>query len=105
MTKAIVFVDPDRLLPNASICLNYCIALGYHVVGVVRGSWDEVIKMTGSRKAEVVVVAEDCDLPADRTPRVEIVAHETPAAGTGVAKPPGSRRDTRTRVIRRIAGA
>lgn len=98
MTKAIVFVNADRLLPNASICVQYCLAMGYAVVGVVRGSWDEVIGLTRERKAEVVVVAEDDDLPPDRKPRVEIVAHQR-------AEPAGHRTVRTSRIIRRAAGA
>lgn len=108
MIRAVVFVDPDRLLPNASICIQHCLAMGYHVVGVVRGSWDEVIRLTRTRKAEVVVVAEDDDLPPDRTPRVEIVSRRFPAASEDQAGRRGSLggRSIRTaRIIRRAAGA
>lgn len=97
MKNAIVFVDPEHLLPNASICIEYALAMGYHVIGVVRGDWDEVIRMNRSGTAEVVVVAEQDDLPRDRTPRVEVVAH-MPAPG---AEP--RRATDRTHVIRRDA--
>lgn len=97
MTRAVVFVDPEHLLPNASRCIEYALAMGYHVVGVVRGNWDEVIKMNRSGAAEVVVVAEQDDLPRDRTPRVEVVAH-MPAPGEQLR--PATER---THVIRRSA--
>jgi hypothetical protein len=97
VTRAIVFVNPEHLLPNAHICIEYALSMGYHVVGVVRGSWDEVIKMNRSGEAEVVVVAEQDDLPRNRTPRVEVVAH-MPAPGEQPRKA-----TERTHVIRRTA--
>lgn len=121
MTNAIVFVNPNHLLPNASACYQYCLAAGYNVVGIVR-SWEEAIGVnradpeTEEVSADVVVVAEEADLPPDRTPRLEIVAYARPEIffqakaeheallntdGPATPKVKPSRRE-RTRVIRRI---
>lgn len=121
MTRAVVFVNPDHLLPNAHACYQYCLALGYSVVGLVR-TWDEAIVVNRADPdrevaAEVVVVAEEADLPPDRTPRLEIVAysrpeiffqakaeHEAMLNGEPAPAPAPARAAKRTRVIRRIAG-
>lgn len=121
VTNAIVFIHPDRVLPNAHACYQYCLSLGYNVVGIVR-SWEEAIGINRADperdevSAEVVVVAEEADLPPDRTPRLEIVAyarpeiffqakaeHEALLSGEPAPALAPIRRGKRTRIIRRIA--
>lgn len=74
--QAIVFVLSSRLLPDAAICIEYCRALGYHMVGVIRDDWAKACDYLYHGKADVVVVADDRTLDPDRTPRVEVVAHQ-----------------------------
>lgn len=122
--NAVVLVHPDRLLPNAAICYQYCLALGYNAVGLVR-SWEEAINVnradpgTADVAAEVVIVADEAELPPDRRPRLEVVSLMRPeiyfqakaqfnALENGDGPVPAivspSRRE-RTRVIRRsVAG-
>lgn len=120
MTKAVVLVNPDRLLPNAHACYQYCLAVGYQIVGIVR-SWEEAIGVNRADpaaevSAEVVVVAEEADLPPDRTPRLEVVAyarpeiffqakaeHEAVQNGEPAPAPAPIRRGKRTRLIRRTS--
>lgn len=122
VTNAVVFIHPDRVLQNGNACIQYCISLGYNVVGLVR-SWEEAIGInradpeTEEVSAEVVVVAEEADLPPDRSPRLEIVAYARPEIffqakaeheallNNGASPAPTSVRPSRrerTRVIRRI---
>lgn len=120
MTRAVVFVNPDRLLPNAHACYQYCLAVGYQIVGIVR-SWEEAIGINRADpgaevSAEVVIVAEEADLPPDRTPRLEVVAyarpeiffqakaeHEAVLNGEPAPAPAPTRRGERTRIIRRTS--
>lgn len=76
-THAIVYVLTSRLLPDADICINYCLAHGYHVVGVVRDDWRTACGYLYRGEADVAVVADARSLNPQRAPRVEVVAHQT----------------------------
>lgn len=110
VVQAMVFVLSHRLLPDAGICIEYCITHGYHMGGVIRDDWAKAVDYLYSGKCEVLVVASDETLDPDRTPRVEVVAHQQgqpqprpqrPDVPTG--RRPSLRRGERTRMIRRTA--
>jgi hypothetical protein len=73
--NAMVYVLSDRLLPDAQICIDYCLRQGYTMGGVIRDDWDKAIDYLYSGEAGVLIVADDETLDPDRTPRVEVVAH------------------------------
>lgn len=103
MINAVVFVVTKHLLPDTERCISYCLARGYHMIGVVKDDWAAAIAMLVDGRASVVVADSPDHIPADREPRVEYVCHAgrtRPNAGPGI-----SPRETRTRVIRRNAGA
>lgn len=117
MVNAIILVHPDRLLFHGHICFQYALMAGYNVsIGLVR-DWGEAVHLVQARQAEVVIVADEDDLPAARTPRVEIVSHLRPdlyfqaladqealdGAGPAPVSLGSGRRNERPRVIRRIA--
>lgn len=90
--NAMVFVLSDRLLPDAQICIDYCLRMGYTMAGVIRDDWSKAVDYLYAGDCGVIVVADDNTLDPDRTPRVEVVAH-MPAHGRTCTP--------RTRVIRR----
>jgi hypothetical protein len=91
-TTAMVFVLSDRLLPDAQICIDYCLAQGYVMGGVIRDDWQKAVDYLYTGEAGVIIAASDETLDPDRTPRVEVVAHMPVRGRTCVP---------RTRVIRR----
>lgn len=104
MINAVVFVLTQHLLPDSDRCISYCLARGYRMVGLVKDDWEAAIAMLITGKASVIVAESPDHVPADRQPRVEYVSHAGPArpenAGPGIGQ-----RETRTRLIRRNAGA
>ena len=91
MTRAVVFVRSDEFDPHATRCTIFAEEVGYEIAGIVRDDWPAVLKMLGDGEASVVLVSVEDHLPADRKPRIEVVANQ------------GVRRfEARTRVIRRI---
>ena len=96
-TQAIVFVLSKHLMPNAHICYEYCLTLGYHAIGLVRDDWQKACDYASAGEADVIVVADEGDMKPDRTPRVEVVAHDPRFAGPA-ARPGGAER---THLIRR----
>lgn len=109
-TNAIVFVLSSRLLPDADVCIKYCLQHGYHVRGVVRDDWHAACGYLYRGEADVVVVADARSLDPDRAPRVEVVAHqntppERPDVPTGRApgrhRRGGLGRAKRTRMLNR----
>jgi hypothetical protein len=74
-TNVVIFTQPARLMINLAICSRHCQELDYEAIAVVRGDWGEAMDYLAGGEAEVIVVAEDDDLPPDRTPRIEVVAH------------------------------
>lgn len=94
-TEAIVFVLSKHLLPNAAICIEYCVRSGYNMVGVVRDDWTEAMRMVHSGTADVIVVADERDMAPDRTPRVEIISHQNARSAGPAAVQPARRRTSR----------
>jgi len=100
-TNIVIFAQPDsRMMAKIGICTQYCLEAGYEAIAVVRGVWEEAMDYVAAGEAEVIVAAEDGDLPADRTPRVEVVSHMRPNALDDVYRP-GPNRNERTHVIPR----
>lgn len=93
MAKAVVFVRSDDFDPHATRCTIYCEEQGYELVGVILDDWDRVDEMRDRKEVNVVVVSEESHLDPDRPFRVEVVAHAA-----------SSRREGRTRLIRRVWG-
>jgi hypothetical protein len=108
--QAMVFVLSHRLLPDAGICIEYCLRQGYVMCGVVRDDWDKAIDYLYRREADVLVVADARTLDPDRTPRVEVVAHhhtqpQRPDVPTGRRGGRHRRKPERTRMLKRDAAA
>lgn len=109
--EAMVFVLSRRLFPDVGICIEYCIAQGYAMSGVIQDDWRKACDYLWSGKCEVLVVADDETLDPDRAPRVEVVAHQhtdpsRPDVPTGHREPGAEVRHVRTaRIIRRDAEA
>lgn len=101
---AVVFVSTQHLLPDAHRCINYCRTQGYSMIGVVKDDWTTALEYITSGKAAVLVVADEQHLDPARTPRIEVVTHgrQTNAGGRSAK---GKTRNTRTRIVRRNAGA
>lgn len=105
--EAIVFCLSARLFPDAGRCIDYCIAMGYHMGGVIRDDWHAAIEHIYTGKAQVLVVADVDHLDPDRAPRIEVVAdrlrNEPPAEGRERRyrtsrlnrRPPGDKRTNR----------
>lgn len=94
MTKAVIFVKSDDFDPHATRCTLYCEERGYEIAGVVMDDWGAVQQMLGDGQASVALVSTEEHLPAQRKPRIEVVANAISA-----------RWAKRTRVIRRSGGA
>ncbi len=93
--KAAIFVvDPGDIQATAR-CLDHCTSRGYHVVGIVTKTWDAAATMLRTGTAGIIVVDSHADLPADATPRCEVVADQGPVRAAYSV--PAQRR---TRVIR-----
>ncbi len=109
--RAMVFVLSHRLLPDVGICIDYCIAHGYHMDGIVKDDWTKAVDYLYSDKCDVLVVAGDETLDPDRIPRIEAVAHQhtqpaRPDIPIGRRRPGDRVRGVRTsRITRRDAGA
>lgn len=104
--EAIVFVMSNHLITDADRCIKYCLARGYHMVGVIKDDWMAAMDMLHDGRAEVLVIADPQHLPADRAPRVEYVAFEDPHAtdhAPGAPRSARNQRTERTRVVRRNA--
>jgi hypothetical protein len=93
MTRAVVFVRSDEFDPHATRCTIYAEEQGYELTGIVVDDWDAVTRMLGDGEASVAIVSTENHLPAERKPRVEVVANAH-----------SSRWEKRTRVIRRAWG-
>jgi len=81
--RTIIYVpdtaDTDRWY---RLALDYCERRRYEVVSVVTersdgGCWADVVEMLRVGEAEVVVVGRRDHLPAQRRPRVEVIAEAT----------------------------
>lgn len=111
--EAMVFVLSRRLFPDVGICIEYCIAQGYAMCGVIQDDWTKACDYLHSGKADVLVVADDRALDPDRFPRVEVVAHQDteptrPDVPTGrrtTNAGPEVRHIRTSRINRRDAGA
>lgn len=99
MTQAVVFVLSRHLMPNASICYQYCLTLGYTAIGLVRDDWAEAWAYVTRGEADLIVVANPQDMEPGRTPRVEIVSHSTQQGAGPAGTRPGTAQ--RTRLIQR----
>lgn len=60
--------------------------------GVVAGSWQAAFGMLANGDADVVLVAQRADLPADRLPRIVAVEEELAATPPRDSRRPGGRR-------------
>lgn len=102
-THAIVFVLSGRLLPDADRCIQYCIARGYEMSGVIRDNWEIAMQYLADGRAEVLVVADERSF-VDRTPRVEVAAHAPAISADPNGNPKAAgRRNERTHLVRRTA--
>jgi hypothetical protein len=90
MTRAVIYVPEGQFDPHADRCMDYLQKRGYQFQGLIRGDWAEAVRMMGDGETSVVLVSTDQHLPADRKPRVEVVADQPTEAG-----------HRRTRIIRR----
>lgn len=100
---AIVYSPAGDYVAAAARCMDHCRNRGYEFVGIVR-SWAAAQRMLDERLVAVAVVDQHHDLPADRVPRVEVVAEYVPPAppSTDVRRIPRNERMARTRrIIRR----
>lgn len=91
MTRAVVFVRSDEFDPHATRCTIFCEEQGWEFYGLIVDDWDEAQRMYDEREADVIVVSEESHLPADRTPRIVVVANVADHHGR-----------ERTRIIRRV---
>lgn len=89
MITAVIFVSADAPQSHVDRCLNHCITHGYEVTTVVRGDWNEVIRITQNGEAGVTVIARWDHLDPERLPRVE--------QATTVALPPNTDPPSRAR--------
>lgn len=110
IVKAMIFVLHDRVTIDGKVCLDYCIAKGYRMVGVVQDDWHKACDYLYRRECDVLVVADDRALDPDRRPRVEVVAHlhtapERPDVPTGRRSGKQWMRNQRTRMLKRGAEA
>lgn len=71
-----VFVLSHRLYPDVGICIQFCIAHGYDMGGVIQDDWQKAVDYLYSGKCDVIVVADERSLDPDRAPRVEVVAYQ-----------------------------
>lgn len=77
-TQALVFVLGRYLRPDAEACVHYCLARGYHVVGIVKDDWAAAVNLVRQGKATVIVAADPHHLDPQRTPRVEFASENGP---------------------------
>lgn len=75
LVRAMIFVLKSRIVLDGEICLNYCLAMGYQMRGVVVDDWRKACDYLWRRECDVLVVADGRSLDPDRAPRVEVVAH------------------------------
>lgn len=88
MTNALIYVTAANLDRYTDRCADYCNRLGLRLTAVVvdeldGGRWPEVVRMLTDGTVQVVVVADRDELPADRTPRVDVVAEQRRQLGSG----------------------
>lgn len=86
--RAIIYVAADGDVIRAeAACLEYCERHLYEVVALVHGDhaaelWNGgITAMLANGGADVVVVWTRSELPAQRLPRIEVVAEEPPPTG------------------------
>lgn len=110
LVKAMIFVLRSRIVIDGQICLNYCLAMGYDMRGVVIDDWRKACDYLWRREADVLVVADARSLDPDRAPRVEVVAHHysrppRPDVPTGhrIGKHRKNQRAERAQVVKRTA--
>jgi hypothetical protein len=72
-TKAVIFVQQDKLDVNAGRCLDYCAAMHYEVAGLICGDWPAAVHMVRDGLAAVIVVSSLAQLDPEREPRIEVV--------------------------------
>lgn len=104
ITRAMIFVLHNRVYIDVKICIDYCLAMGYDMRGVVQDDWRKACDYLWRRECDVLVVADSRSLDPDRAPRVEVVAHhasrpERPDVPTGHRA--GKHRATNERAGRR----
>lgn len=74
LVRAMIFVLHDRVTVDGKTCLDYCMFMGYNMVGVVQDDWRKACDYLYRRECDVLVVADTRTLDPDRAPRVEVVA-------------------------------
>lgn len=77
MTTAVIFVPNGQYELYASLCLNYCVAKGYEIGGVIQGDWEAVVRTISAGIATVVVVARPEHINPAWEPRIEIAGTAT----------------------------
>lgn len=98
--RAIVYVPDDDMERCTILCLEYAQRVGYLVVGVVVGRWNDAQSMVLAGVADLVIVADRAQLPPDRTPRIEVVdEHDQPDQSQDGEGPPTSPRRRRPKPI------
>lgn len=74
MVNAVIYVPPSNDSERwLAVCGAYCARHRYQIVAVAT-DWDDVVTLLRRDEAAVAVVANRSQLPADRTPRLEIIA-------------------------------
>lgn len=98
--RAIIYVPDDDMERCTILCLEYAQRVGYLVVGVVVGRWNDAQSMVLAGVADLVIVADRAQLPPDRTPRIEVVdEHARPDQSQDGEGPPTSPRRRRPKPI------
>lgn len=78
---ALIYVRASNLNRYTDRCAEYCNRLGLRVSAVIvdeldGGRWPEAAQMLRDGAVQVLVVADRDELPADRTPRVDVVSEQ-----------------------------
>lgn len=99
MPTALIYVTAANLDRYTDRCAEYCNRLGLTLAAVVVDEldgkrWPEAMQMLMDGTVQVVVVADRDELPADRTPRVDVVAEQRRRLV------PGQRVQCRPRLVR-----
>jgi len=79
--RAVIWIAADPEWDRyAGWCVSYCTRKGYDIVAVVDGRaggrYDDAWQLTRDGRADVIVTPARDHLPADRLPRIEVVAEE-----------------------------
>jgi hypothetical protein len=84
--RAVIFIPDAGAIDAADRCSDLGEAHHLQVVGVIVGDWAAVLAMLRDGTVTVVIADRRDDLPADREPRIEIVADQPPPLGRRTAR-------------------